>query len=104
MLEWYEAYADYRDTMARIEELVARVAQEAIGGTKVTFSGHEIDLAPPWKRVSFADALGRARALDRATRTSSRPRSTSAASTRTLDKTWAQLVDHALSATSSSRG
>src|SRR5919204_539431 len=29
MVEWYEAYADYRDTMARMEELVARVASEA---------------------------------------------------------------------------
>ena len=31
MLEWYEAYADYRDTMARIEELVEQVALEALG-------------------------------------------------------------------------
>ena len=30
MLEWYEAYADYRDTMARIEELVERVALEVL--------------------------------------------------------------------------
>ena len=35
MLEWYEAYADYRDTMERIESLVERVAREAIGTTKV---------------------------------------------------------------------
>ena len=47
-LEWYEAYADYRDTMKRIEELVERAAHATIGGTKVTFRGHEVDLAPPW--------------------------------------------------------
>ena len=31
MLEWYEAYADYRDTMERIEQLVDRVAAEVVG-------------------------------------------------------------------------
>ena len=56
-LEWYEAYADYKDTMERTETLVERAAQEAIGTTKVTFRGHEIDLARPWKRVKFIEAL-----------------------------------------------
>ena len=36
MLEWYEAYADYRDTMARIETLVERVAREVLGRTTVS--------------------------------------------------------------------
>jgi len=58
-LEWYEAYADYNDTMERTETLVERAAQEAIGGTKVTFRGHEIDLARPWRRVKFVEALER---------------------------------------------
>src|SRR5919197_2251482 len=40
MLEWYEAYADYQDTMARMEALVAAVAEEALGTTRVTFRGH----------------------------------------------------------------
>src|SRR5437588_222537 len=56
-LEWYEAYADYRDTMARTEALVEAAALATIGGTKTTFRGHEIDLAPPWRRVRFPDAL-----------------------------------------------
>src|SRR6266571_2669958 len=56
-LEWYEAYADYRDTMRRIEKLVEHAAHETIGGTKVTFRGHEVELAPPWERVRFPDAL-----------------------------------------------
>ena len=34
-VEWYEAYADYRDTMERCETLVERVAHATIGGTKV---------------------------------------------------------------------
>ena len=36
MLEWYEAYADYRDTMARIETLVETVAREVLGTTTVS--------------------------------------------------------------------
>src|SRR5262249_20134543 len=57
MLEWYEAYADYEDTMERIERLVAITAQEVLGTTKVTFRGREIDFKPPWRRIEFADAL-----------------------------------------------
>src|SRR6185295_13184036 len=41
MLEWYEAYADYEDAMALIEELLGVVAREATGSTKVSFRGHE---------------------------------------------------------------
>src|SRR5204862_4945372 len=36
MLEWYEAYADYEDTMRRIEQLVSSTAQEVLGTTKVS--------------------------------------------------------------------
>ena len=64
MLEWYEAYADYTDTMARIETLLERVAREVTGGTVVTFRGHEVDLKPPWARVKFVELLERLELLD----------------------------------------
>jgi len=57
MVEWYEAYADYTDTMGRIEELVETVARETLGTTKVAFRGHEVDLAAPWRRVKLVEAL-----------------------------------------------
>ena len=57
MLEWYEAYADYRDTMVRIETLVETVAREVLGTTTVQFRGHELELKAPWARVRFTDAL-----------------------------------------------
>src|SRR4051795_9273145 len=57
MLEWYEAYADYRDTMERIEQLVARAAEAVLGTTTVEFRGQEIDFKPPWRRLKFVDAL-----------------------------------------------
>jgi len=94
MLEWYEAYANFEDTMARIEELLERVALEALGTTGVQFRGHEIDLKAPWKRIRFVDALEE---LELWTRDADELRAwleergvdTSA------DKDWAQLVDHA---------
>jgi lysyl-tRNA synthetase class 2 len=95
MLEWYEAYADYRDTMARIERLVDAVAREVLGTTRVEFRGQEIDLAAPWTRMPLVEALaaegvwaedeGELRAL-----LGARDVDTAA------DRTWAQLVDHAL--------
>src|ERR671934_2192124 len=57
MLEWYEAYADYRDTMERIEELVPTAADAAVGTTSVEFRGKHIDLSPPWRRIRFVEAL-----------------------------------------------
>src|SRR5919201_7043230 len=56
-VEWYEAYADYTDTMERVETLVERAAHATIGGTKVHFRGHDVDVARPWQRVRFVDAL-----------------------------------------------
>jgi lysyl-tRNA synthetase, class II len=96
MLEWYEAYADYADTMARIEELVESVARETTGGTQFTFRGHEIDLKAPWRRLKLLDALEE---LGLWTRDEAELRSRleeRGVDTR-QDKSWAQLVDHALS-------
>ena len=93
-LEWYEAYADYRDTMERTELLVQRAAETAIGTTKVTFRGHEIDLAPSWTRVKFVDALAERGAWSRDP-DEVRAKLEGAGVDTSHDKTWAQLVDHA---------
>ena len=95
MLEWYEAYADYRDTMERFETLVEAVALETIGTTKVHYRGHDVDLKRPWKRVKLVDALQEHGVW-----------SSDAAELRSIleghgidttqDKTYAQLIDHAL--------
>jgi lysyl-tRNA synthetase class 2 len=96
MLEWYEAYADYRDTMARIEDLVAAVARETIGGTLIDFRGGQIDLAPPWRRLRLVEALA-----DEGVWTRDEGELRRLLSDRGIDtgqdRSWAQLVDHALS-------
>jgi len=95
-LEWYEAYADYRDTMERLETLVERAAQGAIGGTQVTFRGHDVDLAPPWQRVKFVEALEAHGAWSRDP-DELRAKLDEAEVDTSHDQTWAQLVDHAYS-------
>src|SRR5437764_725822 len=97
MVEWYEAYADYRDTMARMEELVAIVADETIGGTKTTYRGHEVDLKAPWKRLKLVDALGEHGLWTRDADELRRALEGRGIDTK-HDASWAQLVDHALTA------
>ena len=96
MLEWYEAYADYRDTMARIEELVERVALRTLGTTSVTFREREVDLRRPWRRVRFVEAL---EGLELWTRdpVELRARLEERHVDTDADKDWPQLVDHAFS-------
>jgi lysyl-tRNA synthetase class 2 len=59
MLEFYQAYADYHDLMGLTEALLPEVARAATGRTKMTYQGRTIDLAPPYQRLGFLDALAR---------------------------------------------
>ena len=96
MLEWYEAYADYRDTMARIEQLVEAVALEVLGTTTVSFRGHEIELKAPWQRLGFVESL---EAHELWTRDAAELRAwlTERGIDTNADKDWPQLIDHAFS-------
>ena len=62
MLELYQAYADYTDTMVVFEELVAGVAMDVLGTTQLTYGGRALDLTTPWRRAPMtelvADATG----------------------------------------------
>jgi lysyl-tRNA synthetase, class II len=95
MVEWYEAYADYRDTMERFENLIAGVAEELLGTTKIAYRGHEVDLKPPWKRVKLVDALAE-HGVWSADEAELRKLLEDKGVDTTNDTTWALLVDHAL--------
>jgi lysyl-tRNA synthetase class 2 len=94
MLEWYEAYADYNDTMGRIEVLVSQAALDVLGTTTVTFRGETIDFAPPWQRVKFVDALD-AHGLWTRDEDELRRRLREREVDVSHDPTWAKLIDHA---------
>jgi len=56
MMEFYEAYADYRVLMTMTEELLSAVARQAVGTERVTFGGREIAFTPPFARLSLREA------------------------------------------------
>ena len=56
-IEVYQAYADYNDMMVLTEELISTVAQEVIGTNKINYQGTEIDLTPPWRRVTMHEVV-----------------------------------------------
>jgi lysyl-tRNA synthetase, class II len=102
MVETYEAFADYRDVMDMLEQLVAYVAREAVGGTVVRWKDQEIELAPPWRRIGFRDALLEACGIDIGRhRTGDALRAAMrAAGLEAPDATpWAKLVDGLLTQT-----
>ncbi len=57
MIEFYMAYADYEDLMVLTEELLNHIALELFRSPRFVYQGTEIDLTPPWKRISVRDAV-----------------------------------------------
>lgn len=57
MLECYQAYADYNDMMKLLEEMVAYIAREVMGGENISFGESSLDFTPPWPRVKLRDAV-----------------------------------------------
>jgi lysyl-tRNA synthetase class 2 len=94
-VEWYEAYADYKDTAARLQELVRHAAEATTGGTKTTFRGHEVDLAE-WHEIRFVEALD-AHGVWTRDEAELRAKLVEAGVDVSSDRTWAQLADHAYS-------
>ncbi len=64
MLELYWAYADYTDAMALTEELVAGLATELRGTTKLTYGGRDLDLTPPWRRATMVELIAEHAGVD----------------------------------------
>ncbi|MCM8779330.1 MAG: lysine--tRNA ligase [Candidatus Omnitrophica bacterium] len=57
MLEVYQAYADCSDMLQLTEELIFYLAKEVLGKEKIVYQEKEIDLTPPWKKISFAQMV-----------------------------------------------
>ncbi|MDO3379557.1 lysine--tRNA ligase [Geoalkalibacter halelectricus] len=57
MMEFYQAYATYEDLMDFTEELICHVTDKVCGTLKISYGGREVDLSPPWKRLSFKEAV-----------------------------------------------
>jgi lysyl-tRNA synthetase class 2 len=57
LAELYQAYGDYETVMTLTEEVVAFIAQEVLGTTKIIYQEQEIDLTPPWNRLTMPEAI-----------------------------------------------
>jgi lysyl-tRNA synthetase, class II len=64
MLEFYTAYADYRDLIDMTEEMITSISSEVLATTTVEFEGQTINLAAPWKRIAYIDSLREAGVSD----------------------------------------
>jgi len=64
MMESYEAYADYRDVMCMVEDLVSTVVKEITGDYKVPYGDRYIDFTPPWRRWDLRQALQETSGID----------------------------------------
>jgi lysyl-tRNA synthetase class 2 len=98
-LEFYAAYWDYHDVMDFCEEMVAAVARQVLGSTTITYQGHEIDLAPPWRRVTLREIAREVTGIDYA----AHPTAPALARAMTAqgiphpaDSTWGHLIDKGL--------
>jgi lysyl-tRNA synthetase, class II len=56
MLEFYEAYSNYRDLMDLNENLFALLAKNIIGSTTIKYGEHELDFAK-FERLSMREAI-----------------------------------------------
>jgi len=63
-LEYYEAYADFRQGLDAVRELYLTVATEAFGTTAFSLNGHDVDLASPWREIDFCAAVRERHGVD----------------------------------------
>ncbi|MBN1566023.1 MAG: lysine--tRNA ligase [Anaerolineae bacterium] len=63
-MEFYKAYIDYHGVMDLTERMIAFIAEQVTGSTRITFAGHEIELAPPWKRITLRAAIREKTGID----------------------------------------
>jgi lysyl-tRNA synthetase class 2 len=56
-IEWYWAYADFRDNMDLVRKLFLRISEDVYGKTEFTTRGHTFDLADEWEEIDYTEAI-----------------------------------------------
>lgn len=64
MMEFYKAYIDYTGVMDIVERMFAYVAEQVTGSPVIIWQGHEIDLTPPWERLTIREAVKKYTGID----------------------------------------
>ena len=63
-LEWYWAYANYKDNMDLVRRLFIDIAQKVYGKTKFTTRGHTFDLADEWSEIDYTESIKKRFGID----------------------------------------
>ncbi len=63
-MELYQAYTDYEGMMEITEDLISTVSREVLGTTVVQYDGTELDLTPPWRRVTMVELIAEHTGVD----------------------------------------
>ncbi len=63
-MEFYWAYADYKDGMKLVQEMYRTIAKEVFGTTKFTIREHKFDLADEWKEIDYTDEIKKQTGID----------------------------------------
>lgn len=57
MIEFYQAYATYHDLMNLTEKMVCHIAKEVCGSLVIPYGDKDVDLTPPWDRLTLKEAI-----------------------------------------------
>ena len=99
MLESYEAYADYNDVMAMVEEMIPWVCRQVLGTLEIKYGDDVVNLKTPWRRITLRDAVKEYSGIDFVkypTAAGLREKMRSLNMEADPDKNWAKLVDELL--------
>jgi lysyl-tRNA synthetase class 2 len=56
-IEWYWAYANFRDNMELVKELFRKIANDVYGKTEFSTRGHTFDLADEWEELDYTETI-----------------------------------------------
>ena len=64
MLEFYQAYATYENLIELTEDMISSICEKVNGSMKITYQGTDVDLSPPWTRLTMDEALVQVAGID----------------------------------------
>ena len=64
MLEFYQAYATYEDLITLTEEMISSICEKVNGTMHISYQGTDVDLTPPWTRLTMDEALVQVAGID----------------------------------------
>ena len=56
-IEMYQAYGDYQDMMTTVEEMIVTASEAILPSLQISYQGEEINLTPPWRRITMHEAV-----------------------------------------------